>query len=52
MCCDIEGELSPAMRRCVYALLAAILLVDLITSVFLGNSLASNVELSIRITNI
>jgi hypothetical protein len=52
MCCDIEGELSPAMRRCVYALLAAILLVDLITSVVWGNPLASNVELSIRIANI
>ena len=52
MCCDIEAERSPAMRRCMYALLAAILLVDLTASVVWGNPLVSNVEFSIRVANV
>jgi hypothetical protein len=44
MSCDIEAELTPALRRCAYGLLALVLLMDVIGSVVWGNSLASDIS--------
>jgi hypothetical protein len=50
MSCDLNAQLSPALRRCAYGLLAFVLLVDAIGSVVWGNPLAS--DFSIFISNI
>jgi hypothetical protein len=50
MSCDLNAQLSPALRRCAYGLLAVVLLVDVIGSVVWGNPLAS--QFSIFISNI
>jgi hypothetical protein len=47
MCCDTEAQLSPALRRCAYALLALVLLLDAIGSVVWGNPLASDASFSV-----
>jgi hypothetical protein len=44
MSCDMEAELTPALRRCAYGLLALVLLMDVIGSVVWGNSLASDIS--------
>jgi hypothetical protein len=47
MCCDMETELSPALRRSAYGLLALVLLLDAIGSVVWGNPFASDVSFSV-----
>ncbi len=47
MCCDREAQLSPALRRCAYGVLALVLLLDAIGSVIWGNPLASDVSFSL-----
>jgi hypothetical protein len=47
MCCDTEAQLSPALRRCAYGLLALVLLLDAIGSVVWGNPLASDASFSV-----
>jgi hypothetical protein len=46
MCCDMNAEVLPALRRCAYGLLALVLLLDAIGSVVWGNALASDVKVS------
>jgi len=47
MCGDREAQLSPALRRCAYGLLALVLLLDAIGSVVWGNPLASDASFSV-----
>jgi hypothetical protein len=47
MCCDTAADLSPALRRCAYGLLALVLLLDAIGSVVWGNPLASGASFSV-----
>jgi hypothetical protein len=44
MCCDLDAETSPALRRCAYGLLALVLVVDALGSVVWGNPLATGVS--------
>jgi hypothetical protein len=47
MCCDTEAQLSPALRRCAYSLLALVMLLDAIGSVVWGNPLAGDASFSV-----
>jgi hypothetical protein len=47
MCGDAEAQLSPALRRCAYGVLALVLLLDAIGSVVWGNPLASDASFSV-----
>jgi hypothetical protein len=52
MSCDLNAQLSPALRRCAYGLLALVLLVDAIGSVLWGNPLASDFSILISHINV
>ena len=43
MCCDLDSELAPTLRRCAYSLLALCLLIDAVGSYVWGN-VSSEVE--------
>jgi hypothetical protein len=47
MCGDREAQLSPALRRCAYGVLALVLLLDAIGSVVWGNPLAGDASFSV-----
>jgi hypothetical protein len=47
MCGDREAQLSPALRRCAYVVLALVLLLDAIGSVVWGNPLAGDASFSV-----
>jgi hypothetical protein len=52
MSCDINAEVSPALRRCAYGLLALVLLLDAIGSMVWRNALANDVKFSFVNINI
>jgi hypothetical protein len=51
ICCDLDADFTPALRRCSYFLLVLCLLVDTIGSYIWGN-VASQVEVSVGTVNL
>jgi hypothetical protein len=47
LCCDLDAGFAPSLRRCAYALLSALLLVEAVGSHLWGNTMAVFVAVSL-----